>query len=62
MTTNLDFEGEVLLHVLDDHDEKGKLDAQGFLCVRRTCHVGGAAQGRRFPMSFRVGLRSQGKT
>ena len=30
---DLDFEGEVLLEVLDDHDEEGELDAEGLVGV-----------------------------
>ena len=33
---DLDLEGEVLLHVLDDHDEVGQLDAQRLLGIRGT--------------------------
>ena len=33
---HLDLEGEVLLHVLDDHDEVGQLDAQRLLGIRGT--------------------------
>ena len=40
----LHFEGEVLLEVLDDHDEEGKLDAQCFLRIRRTVNERCAAQ------------------
>jgi len=32
---HLHFEREVLLQVLDDHDEEGKLDAEGLICVCR---------------------------
>lgn len=28
MTTNLNFEAEVLLQVLDNHDEEGQLDSE----------------------------------
>ena len=33
---DLDLEGEVLLHVLDDHDEVGQLDAERLLGIRGT--------------------------
>lgn len=36
-----DFEGEVLLEVLDDHDEEGKLDAQRLLGVGGASDVAG---------------------
>lgn len=36
-----DFEGEVLLEVLDDHDEEGELDAQSLLGVGRAGDVAG---------------------
>ena len=39
------FEGEVLLHILDDHDEVGELDAEGLLGVRRARDVRGAHVG-----------------
>lgn len=39
---DLHLEGEVLLQVLDDHDQKGQLDAQRFLRVGGTCDVCGA--------------------
>lgn len=37
---HLHFECEVLLHVLDDHDEEGQFDAQGLLGVGGTSNVG----------------------
>ena len=37
----LHFECEVFLHVLDDHHEVGKFDAEGFPWVRRAGDVGG---------------------
>ena len=37
---HLDLEGEVLLHVLDDHDEVGQLDAQRLLGIRGTSQKG----------------------
>ena len=39
------FEGEVLLHVLDDHDQVGQLDAQGLPRVRGARDVGRAHVG-----------------
>ena len=33
---DLDLEGEVLLHVLDDHDKVGQLDAERLLGIRGT--------------------------
>ena len=39
---HLDLEGEVLLHVLDDHDEVGELDAERLLGVRGAGDVGRA--------------------
>ena len=39
---HLDLEGEVLLHVLDDHDEVGQLDAQRLLGVSGTRQEGRA--------------------
>ena len=30
---DLDFEGEIFLKVLDDHDKEGQLDAQSLVCV-----------------------------
>ena len=42
---NLNLECEVFLHVLDDHDQVGQLDSQGFLGVSRTGDVGGADVG-----------------
>ena len=42
---DLDLEGEVLLHVLDDHDEVGKLDAQRLLGIRGTRQEGRAHVG-----------------
>lgn len=38
----LDLKGEILLEVLNDHDQKGKFDPQGLLGVCRACYVGGA--------------------
>ncbi len=43
----LDFKGEILLEVLDDHNEKRKLDAQCLLGVCRTCYICGTAERRR---------------
>lgn len=37
--TDLDFKGKVLLHVLDDHDEEGQLDAQRLLGICRAGDV-----------------------
>ena len=42
---NLNFEGEIFLHVFDDHDEVRKLDAEGLSRVGRTSDVGGAHVG-----------------
>ena len=42
---DLDLEGEVLLHVLDDHDEVGQLDAQRLLGIRGTRQEGRAHVG-----------------
>lgn len=42
----LDFKCEVLLKVLDDHDQKWKSNAEGLLGVCRTCYIGGAAEKR----------------
>ena len=39
---DLDLKCEVLLHVLDNHDEVGQLDAQGLLGVRGAGDEGGA--------------------
>lgn len=39
---NLNFEGEVFLQVLDDHDEERQLDTKGLLLVSRAGDVGGA--------------------
>ena len=39
---DLDLECEVLLHVLDDHDEVGQLDTESLLGVRGTRDEGGA--------------------
>jgi hypothetical protein len=36
---NLNLEGEVLLEVLDNHDEEGKLDTQSLLRVSGACDV-----------------------
>ena len=36
---DLDFEGEVLLEVLDDHDEEGQLDAESLVRVGRAGDV-----------------------
>lgn len=38
----LNLEGEVLLHVLDDHHQEGQLDAQRLLRICRTCYERGA--------------------
>ena len=38
---NLHLEGEVLLQVLDDHDQEGQLDGQGLLGVKRSVDVVG---------------------
>ena len=35
----MDLEGEVLLQVLDDHDQEGKLDGQGLLGVEWSIDV-----------------------
>ena len=42
---DLDLECEVLLHVLDDHDEVGQFDAESLLGVRGTRDEGGAHVG-----------------
>ena len=42
---HLDLEGEVLLHVLDDHDEVGQLDAERLLGIRWTRQEGCAHVG-----------------
>ena len=42
---DLDLKGEIFLHVLDNHDEVGQLDAQGLLWVGGTGDVGGADVG-----------------
>ena len=42
---DLDLEGEVLLHVLDDHDEVGQLDAERLLGIRGTRQEGRAHVG-----------------
>ena len=39
---DLDLECEIFLHVLDNHDEVGQLDAQGLLGVRGAGDEGGA--------------------
>ena len=38
---DLDFEGEVLLQVLDDHDQERQLDGQGLLWIKRSVDVVG---------------------
>jgi hypothetical protein len=38
---NLHFEGEILLKILDDHDEKGQLDAEGLVGIRRAGNEAG---------------------
>jgi len=38
----LNLKCEVLLQILDDHDEEGQLDAQGLLRISRALHEGGA--------------------
>lgn len=38
----LDLKGEILLEVLNDHNQKGKSDPQGLLGVCGACYVGGA--------------------
>jgi hypothetical protein len=43
--TDLDLEGEVLLQVLDDHDEEGELDAERLLGVGGARDVRGAHVG-----------------
>ena len=37
--SDLDFEGEVLLHVFHDHHEVRQLDAQRLLRIKRTANV-----------------------
>ena len=37
--SHLNFEGEVLFHVLDDHDQVGQLDAEGLPGVGRASDV-----------------------
>ena len=55
---DLDLEGEVLLHVLDDHDEVGQLDAQRLLGIRGTRDEGCAhicandLQDKRLPKTY----------
>lgn len=44
--TDLDFEREIFLHVLDNEDEKRQLDGKGFLWIGRTCNVRHAAKQR----------------
>lgn len=41
----MNFEGEVLLQVLDDHDEKGELDSEGALRVGGAGDEGGGDVG-----------------
>ena len=41
-TYYLNFESEVFLQVLDDHDKKGQFDAKGFLWIRWAGDVCGA--------------------
>ena len=38
---HLHLKAEVLLHVLDDHDQEGQLDSQSFVWVSRAADVGG---------------------
>ena len=42
---DLDFEGEVLLQIFDDHDEKRQFDAEGFLGIGGACDEGSADVG-----------------
>lgn len=42
----LNFKCEILLEILDDHDEEGQFDAEGFLGVCGTRDVGGAVESR----------------
>ncbi len=41
----LHFKAEILFHVLDDHDEEGEFDSEGFLGVGGTGDVGRAHVG-----------------
>lgn len=41
LTQDLNLEREVLLHVLDDHDEKGELDPEGESRLDGACDVSG---------------------
>lgn len=37
--TDLDFKGEILFHVFDDHDEERELDTKGFLWIGWTRNI-----------------------
>lgn len=45
ISSHLNFECEILLHVLDNHNEKGQFDAEGLLGICRACDVRGGHVG-----------------